>query len=185
MYVRVVSKQAIEEVLLCCMPSVVSLWFGVGRSRGVHSADHRRVHDSGGSVGGFHPRTLPPCFGYSHLAHLSRCGQVSKRPKDYFESRSRRSGRTKPQAGRATICLHEGAQLRAFSSTGSGFASANRYPMWLSVSRYAGSPGSSSSFLRNWRTKVLRYSSSPPYSGPHTAWRSRRWVIGKPACAMR
>jgi hypothetical protein len=34
-------------------------------------------YDSGGSNGGFHARTLPPCFGYSHLV-LEAAGEDTK-----------------------------------------------------------------------------------------------------------
>ena len=63
--------------------------------------------------------------------------------------------------------------------------SRNRYPMCESVKRYLGWAASSSSFLRNWRMKVRRYSSSLPYSGPHTAPRIRACIIGSPACFIR
>ncbi len=47
-------------------------------------------YDSGGSNGGFHARTLPPCFGYSHLARLSRYAHAAWTPWDRapsFDSR--------------------------------------------------------------------------------------------------
>jgi CheY-like chemotaxis protein len=43
-----------------------------------------------------------------------------------------------------------------------------------SVNKYCGLRGSSSIFLRNWRTNVRRYSSSFPYSGPHTDFQQPR-----------
>src|ERR1035441_4561983 len=67
---------------------------GLGRFRGVRSADHRRVHDSGGSNGGFHPRTLPPCFGYSHLARLSRYAHAAWTPWDRARPSIREEMRT-------------------------------------------------------------------------------------------
>ena len=60
----------------------------------MRSADHRRVHDSGGSNGGFHPRTLPPCFGYSHLARLSRYAHAAWTPWDRARPSIRKEMRT-------------------------------------------------------------------------------------------
>ena len=51
-------------------------------------------YDSGGSNGGFHARTLPPCFGYSHLARLSRYAHAAWTPWDRARPSIRKEMRT-------------------------------------------------------------------------------------------
>ena len=67
------------------------------------------------------------------------------------------------------------------SCTRKDVGSANLYPTYASVSKYRGFAGSSSSFLRNCRTNVRRYSTSSPYSGPQTEPRSCACWIRTPA----
>ena len=75
------------------------------------------------------------------------------------------------------------AQKRLYR--GKRYGSRKRYPRPVSVSRYSGTAGSSSSRWRNWWMKVRRYSISPPYSGPQIARKRRACVKGTPACAIR
>src|ERR1700686_4952026 len=55
-----------------------------------------------------------------------------------------------------------------------------RYPTHGSVNMYSGRAGSFSIFLRSILTYDLRYSSSPPYSGPQTVRKSLACVKGAP-----
>jgi hypothetical protein len=59
-----------------------------------------------------------------------------------------------------------GLQGGAYSSSSEGLW--KRYPTHGSVRMYLGCAGSSSIFFRSALTYDLRYSSSSPYSGPHT-----------------